>query len=80
MGISEGTVLSRAKREDWIREIQKAKALVKREDTPIAVTPVEAVSASMQHRGERHVGRMANVVEKTAARRSNGSRRNPRPN
>ena len=29
------------------------------------MTPVEAVSASMQQRGERHLGRMANIVEKT---------------
>jgi hypothetical protein len=65
MGIPEGTVLSRAKREGWTREIQNAKALVKREDTSIAVTPLEAVSATMQQRGERHLGRMANIVEKT---------------
>jgi DNA invertase Pin-like site-specific DNA recombinase len=31
MGIPEGTVLARAKREGWTREIQNAKALVKRE-------------------------------------------------
>jgi hypothetical protein len=65
MGIPEGTVLARAKREGWTRQIQNAKALVKREDTSIAVTPLEAVSASMQQRGERHLGRMANIVEKT---------------
>ena len=41
MGISEGTVLSRAKREGWTREIQNAKALVKREDAVLA-TPVES--------------------------------------
>jgi hypothetical protein len=39
-------------------------ALAKR-DTSTAVTPFEAVSATMQQRGERHVGRMANIVEKT---------------
>src|SRR5438105_12438330 len=65
MGIPEGTVLARAKREGWTREIQNAKALVKREDASPAVTPVQAVAASMQQRGERHLGRMANVVEKT---------------
>jgi hypothetical protein len=43
----------------------KREALVKREDTSIAVTPLEAVSASMQQRGERHLGRMAKIVEKT---------------
>src|SRR4030095_6583582 len=64
MNIPEGTVLARAKREGWTREIQNAKALAKRDDTSIAVTPLEAVSASMQQRGERHLGRMANIVEK----------------
>ena len=32
MGIPERTILARAKREAWTREIQNAKALVKRED------------------------------------------------
>jgi hypothetical protein len=62
MGISEGTVLARAKREGWTQQIQSAKSLIKRE---ASVTPVEAVSASMQQRGERHLRRMANIVEKT---------------
>jgi len=44
MGIPEGTVLARAKREGWTREIQNAKALVKREDSALAVTPVESRS------------------------------------
>jgi uncharacterized protein YjcR len=64
MGISEGTVLARAKREGWSRQIQSAKALAKREDAPLAVTPVQAVAASMQQRGERHVERMAGLSEK----------------
>jgi hypothetical protein len=65
MGIPEGTVLARAKREGWTQEIQNAKALAKRDDASTAVTTFEAVSASMQQRGERHVGRVANIVEKT---------------
>jgi hypothetical protein len=64
MGIPEGTILSRAKREGWTRQIESAKALAKREDTPLAVTPVQAVAASMQQRGERHVERMAGVSER----------------
>jgi hypothetical protein len=64
MGIPEGTVLARAKREGWTREIQNAKALVKREETPLTITPVEAVAMSMQQRGERHLGRMAGVSER----------------
>ena len=55
-----------SKREDWSKQIQSAKALAKRDDTSTAVTPFEAVSASMQQRGERHVGRMANIVERGA--------------
>ena len=61
MGISEGTVLARANREGWTQQIQSAKSLIKRE---ASVTPVEAVSASMQQRGERHLGRMAGVSER----------------
>ena len=62
-GIPAGTILSRAKREGWTREIQSAKALVKREDTVVA-TPVEAAAMSMQQRGERHVERMAGISER----------------
>jgi hypothetical protein len=64
MNIPEGTVLARAKREGWTREIQNAKVLAKREGASPAVTPVQAVAASMQQRGERHVGRMAGVSER----------------
>jgi hypothetical protein len=64
MGIPEGTVLARAKREGWTQEIQSAKALVKREDSTPTVRPVEAVAMSMQQRGERHVERMAGVSER----------------
>jgi hypothetical protein len=64
MGIPEGTVLARANREGWTRQIQSAKALAKREDVPVAVTPVEAVAMSMQQRGERHIERMAGVSER----------------
>jgi uncharacterized protein YjcR len=44
IGIPEGTVLAHAKREGWTREIQNAKALVKREDSAPAVTATEAVA------------------------------------
>jgi hypothetical protein len=63
MNIPEGTVLARAKREGWTREIQNAKALAKREDATLA-TPFEAAAMSMQRRGERHVERMAGVSER----------------
>jgi hypothetical protein len=64
MGIPEGTVLAHAKREGWTRQIQSAKAVGKREDVPLAVTPVEAAAMSMQQRGERHIERMAGVSER----------------
>ena len=57
MGIPEGSILSRAKREGWTREIQSAKALAKREDA-VAVTPLEAVALSMQQRGVDHIETM----------------------
>ena len=63
MGISEGTVLSRAKREVWTQQIQSARTLAKREDV-IAVTPVEAVAMTMRERAERHLERMAGVSER----------------
>jgi len=64
MGIPEGTVLARAKREGWRREIQNAKALVKRENAALTVTATEAVAITMQQRGERHLERMAGVSER----------------
>jgi hypothetical protein len=65
LGIAEGTVLARAKRGRWSEHIQSAKALAKRENSEPAVTATEAVAITMQQRGERHLGRMANIVEKT---------------
>ena len=47
------------------RQRDNAKALAKRDDAAKAITPFEAASATMQQRGERHLGRMANIVEKT---------------
>ena len=64
MNIPEGTVLARAKREGWTRQIESSKALAKREGASPTVTPVEAVAITMQQRGERHLDRMANIVEK----------------
>ena len=63
MGISDGTVVSRAKREGRTREIQSAKALVKRQDSALSVSPAQAVAMTLAQRGERHVERMAGVSE-----------------
>jgi fructosamine-3-kinase len=47
MDIPEGTILSRAKHEGWTRQIQSAKALVKRQHTTPAIAPFEAVAATL---------------------------------
>src|SRR5262249_37317623 len=52
MGISIGTVLSRAKREGWTQQIYSAKALVKRDDTIPAVAPSQAVAATLGDLGK----------------------------
>jgi hypothetical protein len=64
MNIPEGTVLARAKREGWTKGVESAKALAKREDSSLAITPTEAVAITMQQRGERYVERMASVSER----------------
>jgi hypothetical protein len=64
MNIPEGTVLAHAKREGRTREIQNVKALVKREDSALTVTPVEAVAATLAERGQRHLKRIAGVSER----------------
>ena len=64
MNIPEGTVLARAKREGWSKQVNDTKALAKREDTSRAVTPMQAVAVSMHERGERHVGRVAGLTER----------------
>jgi hypothetical protein len=79
MGIPEGTVLARAKREGWTRQVHSAKAPVKREDAVVA-TPVEAVAQwlcrGMRQRAERHAERMAGVSERAVdhIERMDGSR------
>jgi hypothetical protein len=51
------------KREGWTLEIQSAKALVKRQDSALSVSPAQAVAMTLAQRGERHVERMAGVSE-----------------
>ena len=63
MSIPEGTVLARAQREGWTRQIQNAKALAKRDDTSPVVTPMEAVAGTMRQRGDRHTGRVAGSLK-----------------
>ena len=64
MKIPPGTILGRAKREQWTRQIKSARALVPVTASPASPTILEAVAESMQARGERHVGRVASLTEK----------------
>src|SRR4051812_22214907 len=52
MGISPGTILSRAKREHWTQQIESANALVKREETTPTLAPFEAAAATIGQLGE----------------------------
>jgi hypothetical protein len=65
MNVPEGTVLARAKREGWTRQIAAAKhaaALMQSN----AITPMQSIAAVMQERGERYRERIANVSERIA--------------
>jgi hypothetical protein len=53
MGVPAGTVLARAKREGWSKQISNAKSLAKRDDTPPAVTPMEAVAFTLKERKDK---------------------------
>ena len=63
MKLPVGTVLGRAAREKWNQKIREARALAPVDSTP-AVSPMQAVIASMQERGERHVAKVATLTEK----------------
>jgi hypothetical protein len=70
MGIPEGTVLARAKREGWSKQIRDAKSLAKREDTAPAVTPMEAVAVTLSERKDKtklHLSRYAVEASEKAA-------------
>ena len=63
-GIPAGTVLARAKREGWTRQIQAAKALAE-SSAASGVCVTCAAALSMAERGKRHVERVAGIVERT---------------
>jgi hypothetical protein len=70
MGIPEGTVLARAKREGWSKQISDAKSLAKRDDTALAVTPMEAVAVTLSERKDKtklHLSRYAVEASEKAA-------------
>ena len=64
LGIPDGTVLARAKRENWTRQIQQAKTLATHEPQSGATTVMQSVARTMAERGQRHVAQMADVTDK----------------
>ena len=66
MGLPEGTVLAKAKRENWTGQIQEAKAAVPSMQSR-AITPMQSAALSIHQRGQRHLERMAGVSEKVVS-------------
>jgi hypothetical protein len=72
MQIPAGTVLARAKREGWTRQIATAKIAQRpdlarelaKPDAINAITPMQSVAITMQQRADRHVERMAGVTDR----------------
>src|SRR4029453_5287 len=72
MGIPEGTVLARAKRESWTQQIAQAKLIERPElardlaksDAINAITPMQSVAITMQERAARYTERMVGVSER----------------
>jgi hypothetical protein len=62
MDLPAGTILARAKREGWTKQIQAAKQKT-RPVQSTAITPMQSVALTMQERGRLHLERMANVSE-----------------
>jgi hypothetical protein len=70
MGIPEGTVLARAKREGWTQQIQSAAKLAKHNDRAHAVTPMEAVAGTLSKRKDKsalHLSRYVVDASRNAA-------------
>jgi hypothetical protein len=70
MNIPEGTVLARAKREGWSKQISDAKSLAKRENTAPALMPMEAVAIMLSERKDKtrlHLSRYAVEASENAA-------------
>ena len=63
MGVSENTVLARARREKWTQQIAVAKQQGRLLHSD-ALAPVQSAALTMQQRAERHVERMAGITDK----------------
>jgi hypothetical protein len=69
MRVPAGTVLARAKREGWSKQISDAKSLAKQDDT-LSVTPMEAVAFTLNERKDKtklHLSRYAVEASEKAA-------------
>jgi hypothetical protein len=67
MGIPSGTILSRAKREGWTRQIQSARAIVPAQPNRPTTSTAEAVAVTMRERGQKHLSRMGAIAERGVA-------------
>jgi hypothetical protein len=70
MGIPEGTVLARAKREGWSKQTSDAKLLARCDGTMPAVTPMEAVAITLSERKDKtklHLSRYVVEASEKAA-------------
>ena len=63
MGISENTVLARARREKWTHQILIAKQQGKGLHSN-ALAPMQSAALTMQERAERHVARIAGITDR----------------
>ena len=63
MGVSENTVLARARREKWTRQIAAAKQQAKPLHSD-ALSPMHSAALTMQERAKRYTERMAGVSER----------------
>jgi hypothetical protein len=58
MKIPGGTVLARAKRERWTKQLEDAKAIALAQQSD-AITPMQSAAVCMQERAQRHGSRVA---------------------
>jgi len=68
INVPEGTVLARANREGWTKQIAAAKqAVALTQSIAITPTPMQSIAAVMQERGERYRDRIAGVSERVVS-------------
>lgn len=75
LGIPEGTVLARAKREGWTQQIESAAALAKHDDRSHAVTPMEAVAGTLSKRKDKSALHLSRYIVDASRNAAHESRR-----